>query len=102
MKGLVGSTARMPTVSPRGADEAGEAVDEGALAGARRAGDADDARPAGLRRRRGGAARAAPAPPSSASEMARARARGSRASRRGTSVVERRLRRAAHAPSTAS
>ena len=48
VNGLVGSTARMPTVSPRFRISRGEAVDQRALAGAGRAGDAHHPRPAGL------------------------------------------------------
>ena len=48
-KGLVGSTATMPTLRPRLAVFAREGADEGALAGARGAGDADDVGFAGVR-----------------------------------------------------
>ena len=48
VNGLVGSTATTPTVLPRAAQLGDQAVDERALAGAGRAGDADEVRAAGV------------------------------------------------------
>ena len=49
VKGVVGSTQRMPTVSSRRRQLRRQAVDQRALAGSRWPGDPDDARPAGRR-----------------------------------------------------
>ena len=53
LNGLVGSTARTPTVAPVGADRRDEPVGERRLPGTRRAGDADRPRVAGVRVQRG-------------------------------------------------
>ncbi len=83
LKGEVGSTATIPTRLALRAQVRGQPVDERRLAGARRAGDADDQRAAGVREEGAPGALAASGRSSSTRLIARATARTSPAQHAG-------------------